>query len=133
MSDTIAEAFDAVCATAARRATCYLVLYRREQFYGGPEEGGWYGHDDFVEAYQQFPTEEAAEAARKAVEEMAARLTREAEEERNMAARRACEWAEARGESLDGPDDAYWTRGDQYWVTVQTEMPSDMRESRHWE
>ena len=131
--NTITQAFDSVCASAVQREVVYLVLYRRVEFYGGPEEGGWYGHDEFVEAYQQFPSRHAAEAARVAVEAMATRLTQEAADERNRAALRACEQAEARGEELDGPDDPYWTRGDEFVVVVQAELPSDSRGSRHWE
>ena len=131
--NNITQAFDTVCTSAVQREVVYLVLYRRVEFYGGPEEGGWYGHDEFVEAYQEFPSRHAAEAARTAVEALATRLTREAEDERNRAALRACEWAEARGEDLDGPEDAYWTRGDEFRVVVQSELPSDTRGNRRWE
>lgn len=131
--NTISQAFDTVCTSAVQREVVYLVLYRTVEFYGGPEEGGWYGHDEFVEAYQEFPSRHAAEAARTAVEALAARLTREAEDERNRAALRACERAYARGEDLDGPDDPYWTRGDEFRVVVQSELPSDTRGNRVWE
>lgn len=133
MSDMITEAFETVCPDASTPQPCYLVLWRIEQFYGGPEEGGWYGNDHIVVKYRQFDTIEAAEAVKAQVEALAERLTAEAKAERNAAARRACEWAEARGEDLEGPDDDRWTDADRYYVSVTDEPPQNREQDRHWE
>ena len=41
----------------------YLSLYRETPFYGGPEEGGWWGSDEELVAYKHYPTRELAEDA----------------------------------------------------------------------
>jgi hypothetical protein len=130
----ISEAFHATVTDATTVTNgAYLVLRRREQFYGGPEEGGWYGWDDFVVAYKHFPSEDLARAAMGAVEAYAKDLNREATDAQNRAARAACELADARGEDLGNADDAYWTLPDEHYVRVETGIPQDERESRHWE
>ena len=138
MSDaTIIDAFHAVCTSAVTALPdaprrFFVVLWREEQFYGGPEEGGWYGWDHLVEAYQEFPNEREAEAAAKAVEEMAKKMTEESQRERNAGALAALEWCDERGIDADGPDDAFFTMGDRFSVAVEDRMPENEYADRHW-
>lgn len=61
MSDYLAAAFDAVLAAEAKEPEeWYVVLMERVPFYGGPEEGGWWGSDSVVVKYAKFPDEELA-------------------------------------------------------------------------
>jgi hypothetical protein len=57
-------AFEAVCVNAVKREGVFLSIYRRSPFYGGPEEGGWWGEDVVLEEYQSFDFVADAKAAR---------------------------------------------------------------------
>jgi hypothetical protein len=59
----IREAFEQVCKEAKPAESLYVVLMEDRPYYGGPQEGGWFGHDHTIVAYQLFPTEEQARAA----------------------------------------------------------------------
>jgi hypothetical protein len=98
---SIENAFHQVC-EQAKAAGCYFVtLVVREPFYGGPEEGGWWGEDLQPVAYKVYHTLEAAEAAKAKVEVLAKRLSREARTEHGRHCGRELEWLEARGLDAD--------------------------------
>lgn len=134
MKSSIEEAFHAVCTEAKEAKSFHCSLYRNIPFYGGAEEGGWWGNDTVLEASQEFPTEEAAEAAKLAVARLAVRLNNEARREYGQQCLRELEIAEAQG-----CDDANLIFGevageDTYWVTVEeTQGQSQQRGSRHYE
>lgn len=129
--NAVKAAFLTVLADAKPAEAQYVSLYRRESWYGGPEEGGWWGHDQKLVAYQEFTTSEAAHAAAKKVEQMAETLSGEAKEtwERVCAVETA--WLEQRGldddflRETDGPDSyhihiesypgEFAYRGDRQW------------------
>ena len=109
MADYIQAAFHSVCAEATGAAH-YVSLYRVESYYGGPEEGGWWGRDYRLESSQRFATADEAEAAAEAARALARELKRDA----SAAWARGCaaelDAAEARGidadalPESDGPD-----------------------------
>ena len=72
----IQEAFFKVCDEAKVAESFYVSLYHIESYYGGPEEGGWWGENQRLVAYQICETEEQAEIVYKAVKELAEGLTR---------------------------------------------------------
>ena len=113
MADYIQSAFRSVCAAAAPsdRGDCrHVSLYRQERYYGGPEEGGWWGTDWFLIESREYMTEAAARAAAAAAEALAAQLSREAVAAHSARCAAECDWLDARGldsDSLpepDGPD-----------------------------
>ena len=91
------ESFYRVCKDAEAPKRLYLSLYRVEPFYGGPEEGGWYGQDVVLEASQEFASEEARNAALEAVNALCERLNAEAQRSYGEQCLRECEWLEERG------------------------------------
>lgn len=95
------QAFYAICREAKPAKAAYVSLYVRMPFYGGPEEGGWWGHDVELVAYERFDSEEAAVAALEAVEAYADRLSKEAKDAFNRQCAAECEWLEARGLDAD--------------------------------
>lgn len=95
------EAFFEICREAKPAEASYVSLYASIPFYGGPEEGGWWGRDFKLVAYERFDSEEAAEAALEAVESYAAKLSREAKDRFNRQCAAECEWLEARGLDAD--------------------------------
>lgn len=74
-------AFDEVCKEANVAKAYYVSLMASVPYYGGPEEGGWWGNNQIVVKYQRFDTEEAAETAMNAVEELAKNLSEETKKE----------------------------------------------------
>lgn len=42
----------------------YVSLYAKTPFYGGPEEGGWWGHDVVLVSHQSVSSAEEAEAVK---------------------------------------------------------------------
>ena len=113
MSDYIQAAFHSVCAAPApsdRGARRYVSLYRQERFYGGPEEGGWWGTDWILIESREYMTAAAARAAAAAAERLAAQLTREAVAAHSARCAAECDWLDARGLDADtlpepdGPD-----------------------------
>jgi hypothetical protein len=101
-------------------------------FYGGPEEGGWWGHDTVLEAYQQFPTKEAAEAAKLEVEKFASEMNGIRKREFGEYCLNSMEWLEARGldaDFLPEPDGET-----EYFVTIE-DTPGEQvhQDCRHYE
>lgn len=95
------QAFFEICREAKPATAHYVSLYRREPYYGGPEEGGWWGSDYALVAYERFDSDEAASAAAEAVVELAERMSAEAKDAFNRQCAAECEWLEARGLDAD--------------------------------
>ena len=88
----------------------YICLIREEQFYGGPEEGGWWGKDRHLVAFAEFATREECEANVAAIDALAKEKSDEASSDFNRRCLAECLNAEARGIDVDtlpevnGPD-----------------------------
>jgi hypothetical protein len=93
----IENAFHAVCADAQPAKASYVSLYVTVPFYGGPEEGGWWGRDDELVAYHRCTNEVEAEAVKAEVMALAARMSKEAKDAFNRRCADETEWLEARG------------------------------------
>ena len=99
--DTTSAAFYAVCKDAVKAKSHYVSLYRIESFYGGPEEGGWWGHDYVLVASQECSTDAEANALANKVSDLAEELSKEAKDAFNRGCAMECEWLEARGLDAD--------------------------------
>lgn len=127
--DTIEEAFRQVCAQAEPAEDVFVSLYRLDRFYGGPEEGGWYGTDATLLASQQVFSRRAAERMKDQVTELAEKLTRDAEDARNRRLAAECEFLEERGVD-DYDNNAYLSPpdgGSRFWVVVEEVQGSHVR------
>jgi hypothetical protein len=130
----IEVAFAEICKEAVECVQgFYVVLWREEPFYGGPEEGGWWGRNLIPVAYQRFATSDAAHAASNAVRKLAAEMTADAQREHGRACLAQLEFCEERGiddsDSVFGEDDG----PESYYVTVDDKLPEPMFGSRHYE
>lgn len=96
MSANLQAAFDAICKDAKEPQGIYLSLYASVPYYGGPEEGGWWGNDTILEASQQFAFEEDAENARADIEKLAKALSETARKDFGQQCLDEIEWCEAR-------------------------------------
>ena len=131
MTTYIREAFDKVCEDAREPEGAYVCLMERTPFYGGPEEGGWWGCDTDVVEYKWFSTTEEAESVRAKVDELAEEFKAESVRSHGEHCLREMEWLEARGLDADylpepdGPSD--------YYVTVADKVPTGRSGCRHYE
>jgi hypothetical protein len=125
------EAFEAVIKDAKIPEQWYVVLIEIVPFYGGPEEGGWWGCDTHVVAFKEYPTEELAQAAAEQVRKLAKELTDESYREYGDYCLRRMDWLEDRGLDSDfllepnGPSE--------YSVLVTNEIPKSTYGCRRYE
>jgi len=129
---SIKEAFFTVCNEAQPAEGAYVSLYIRTPYYGGPEEGGWWGSDTDIVAYHHYPTIEQAEQAQDRVIALAAELNENAKREFGDQCLREMEWLEARGLDAD-----YLPEVDgevSYFVEIEAEVGIHRRRGcRHYE
>lgn len=132
--EALQEAFDEVCTAAEHRDDIYVSIYERVSYYGGPEEGGWWGNDNVLRAWQSFPSRSVAEKHLERVIELAQKKTHEAVREWSEQCRRECDWCEDRGidpadhpmGETDGPSD--------FFVVIEEDLgSSEHRGCRHYE
>jgi hypothetical protein len=117
------KAFEAIIQDAKIPEQWYVVLIEKTPFYGGPEEGGWWGWDTNVIAYKEYPTEELAKAAAEQVRRLAKELTDQSRREYNEYCSQQMEWLEVRGldaDFLPEPDGP-----SKYLVLVTNEIPQN--------
>jgi len=129
----ISQAFADICNEARVAHRVYLSLYRSDSWYGGPEEGGWWGHTTSVVAYQDFPSVEAAEAAKVRVEQLAEQLTKDAERSYGDLCLRQIAWCDARG--IDDPNTVFGEVDGHadFFVQVEGELgSSEHSDDRHY-
>ena len=93
----ITEAFHTLCKNATPAKGHYVSLYAVVPFYGGPEEGGWWGEDYELVAYHRCPAEAECILLRMEVQELAKELSANARYEFNRCCRNECAWLEERG------------------------------------
>lgn len=125
-------AFEQICAEAKPAKSFYVSLYVEDPYYGGPEEGGWWGSDTNLVAYHECVSDEAAEAIRKQVEALAEKLSKDAKDAFGRHCADSMEWLEARGldaDYLPEPDGE-----SRYWVAVESRPGEhNSQGGRHYE
>jgi hypothetical protein len=112
------EAFFQVVKEAVPAKASYVSLYVNVPFYGGPEEGGWWGNDTELVAYHRVSNDVEAEAILTAVRAQVARLDKEAHDRFTRQCAAECEWLEARG--LDSDYLPEVDGNETYWVTTES-------------
>lgn len=98
---SLRAAFLTVCADAEPAKANYVSLYRIESYYGGPEEGGWWGRDYVHVASQKCASAEHAQSVRVNVEHLAAQLSKDARDGYLAGCAAECAWLEQRGLDAD--------------------------------
>ena len=129
---SIEEAFFAVCDDAEPAQASYVSLYVDLPYYGGPEEGGWWGSDTELVAYRRCSNLIEAQAISERVQELAKQMSKDARDAFNRGCAAQVEWLEARG-----LDDNFLPEVDgeaRYWVAVEDRAGSCVSTgSRHYE
>jgi hypothetical protein len=97
----IEAAWNKHCEDAVEAKGCYLSLYEDCPYYGGPEEGGWWGSDLVLIESKWFSDIDAAEAVREIVLESAKGLDKAAKDGYHRNCASEMDWLEARGLDAD--------------------------------
>ena len=84
---------------------CYLSLYENVPYYGGPEEGGWWGYLQILQKYCKCASRQQAEMLREKLHTHCEELTQEAKKADGEDCLRHMERADQRGEDVN--DDGY--------------------------
>jgi hypothetical protein len=133
MSD-IREAFEEALRDATLVQDWHCTLYLTERWYGGAEEGGWWGSTVSAVAHVTYKTEAEAEAALAAVKQLAIAKTKEAKQIHGDVCLQQLDYCEQRG-----IDDANSVFGevdgeDSYSVRIENELgASEYSMSRYYE
>jgi len=127
-----ATAFFEICDNPTPPDNVCVSLYRQDPFYGGPEEGGWWGNDTSLVAYQKFVTREEAEARKAEIQLLVEKLNKEAKRNFGDQCRQELEWCEAR--NLD-PEFLGEVDGETHFFVCLEDTPGSQnsRGSRHYE
>lgn len=97
----IHEAFFSICKEAKPATANYVSLYASVPYYGGPEEGGWWGRDVRLIAYHCFDTTEQAMVAIDQINELVRQMNADEKRAFGEQCLREMEWLEARGLDAD--------------------------------
>jgi hypothetical protein len=133
MSDAnLQAAFNAVIKDAETPSGCWVSLYANHPFYGGPEEGGWWGSDTVLSATKFYRFTDDAEKAKAKVQKLADELGQCARREYGERCLSESAWLEARGlddDFLPEPDGPTT-----YFVTTEDQRGSlESQGCRHYE
>lgn len=128
----INEAFFNICREAKPAKSSYVSLYVNVPYYGGPEEGGWWGSDNVLVAYHQCGNDVEAEHVKAKVEELAQEMSDDAKRSFGRACLAQCEWLEARGLDSDSLPEV---DGEESYFVVVEDSPGQhvARGCRHYE
>lgn len=128
----INEAFFNICREAKPAKSSYVSLYVNVPYYGGPEEGGWWGSDNVLVAYHQCGNDVEAEHVKAKVEELANEMSDDAKRSFGRACLAQCEWLEARGLDSDSLPEV---DGEESYFVVVEDAPGQhvTRGCRHYE
>lgn len=111
------DAYHRVIENAESAGRKYVSLYVRAEYYGGPEEGGWWGHDSILESYVEVSNMDMAERIYNDVYAEVERMNAERKADHNAALSRQCDEAWNRGEDLD---DVGYAGPDEYFVVIES-------------
>lgn len=128
-------AFFQVCADAKPAESSYVSLYVDLPYYGGPEEGGWWGTDTELVAYQQCSNDVEAKQLQEAVAVLAGKLSEDAKDRFYRDCAQSVEWVEEHDPMADVSD--YFPEPDgeeKYWVATESRPGEFVSQgSRHYE
>lgn len=128
----IEDAFNQVCEDAEPTKSAYVSLYVSSPFYGGPEEGGWWGRDVSLVSTFHCMTMEKADAVLEKVKELAKELSEKAKQDFYTQCRNELDAADRRGIDYDSLREV---DGEETYFVVKEEIQGEQssRGSRHWD
>lgn len=128
---SIEQAFNEICTEHKQAERWFVVLKESVPFYIGPEEGGTWGSDTIVIAYQEYASEELAEEAKEKVEKLAKQYTEDSRKAFGQQCLNEMEWLDKRGLDADYLPEP--NGHSEYYVTVEESVPQNRYGCRHYE
>lgn len=131
----IKQAFYQVVENAKPAEASYVSLYVSAPFYGGPEEGGWWGQDDRLVAYHPCSNPVEAELIQEQVEALAEKPSKDAKDAFNRQCASEVERVEQHDPMADASDYYPEVDGEEtYWVAIES-VPGSLVDKgcRHYE
>lgn len=130
--NNIKEAFFQLIENIEKPERVFVSLYIQIPYYGGPEEGGWWGADTHLVAYTQCVCEEDAKLLLGRIEAYTDDLNKEEKKRFGQRCLEEMNWLEARGLDAD-----YLPEVDgesSYFVVTETTLGSNEQKGpRHYE
>lgn len=127
----IKEAWEQICKDAQEPDGVWLTMYCDYPFYGGPEEGGWWGTDCVLQETMYFQFENDANGTKEIVQKRAEELNELAKRRFGDRCLQELEWLDARGldsDYLPEPDGE-----EKYFVVVEKQRGSfEHHGDRQW-
>jgi hypothetical protein len=99
------QAWDEIIEDSEVAQECYLSLYENVPYYGGPEEGGWWGYLQILQKYCKCSSHKQAEMLSDKLRKHCEELTEDAKKADGEDCLRHMERADRRGEDVS--DDGY--------------------------
>ena len=123
--------YDSIPTAERHEGGWYVTLYCEVSFYGGPQEGGWWGHDTVAAASQHYGTRDEGMKALKAVQDAAEGLTKDAERAHGARCLQEMDWLDQRGLDADFLPEVAGADG--YFAVVERHAGSKAHvEDRRW-
>ena len=119
---TIKDVFFNICDNSKWTGNFYVSLYVKTPYYGGPEEGGWWGNDISLVAYKQYDMEEKAKYVLSKINQLVKELNLESKKAFSKKCSDECDWLEARGLESDYLPEV--NGEEEYFVVVENEIGS---------
>jgi hypothetical protein len=95
------QAWNEIMEDAQEAEQCVVSMYSIEPYYGGPEEGGWWGNLLILKEFVRCTTRDAAEKLQEKIQERCSELNLDARKADGEHCLRQIERADARGEDID--------------------------------
>ena len=132
MSDSIfLQAWNEIIEDREVAQECYLSLYENVPYYGGPEEGGWWGSLHILKEYCKCSSREAAEMLMEKLQERCEQLNKESKKADGEDCLRHMERADQRGEDVD---DYGYDGPSTYYMLIESAPGQNQQTSyRHYE
>jgi hypothetical protein len=128
----IKDSFFKICDDAKHSGKYYVSLYTRTPYYGGPEEGGWWGSDVRLIAYKEYLTEEHANFILNKVNKYADELNKESKRSFSKKCSDEMDWLDARGLESDYLPEV--DGEEEHFVVVEENLGSHKSQGcRHYE
>lgn len=128
----IKEAFHTICDNAKPAKSVYVSLYVNTPYYGGPEEGGWWGEDTSLVAYKEYSNIESAKVALEAINKYAQELNEKSKINFSKRCASECDWLEKRG--LDSDYLPEVDGEENYFVVIESTLGHSCKDGiRHYE
>lgn len=131
---SIQQAFNEILEDVQPAQVFFVSLYSVYRWYGGAEEGGWWGNTVSLVAHKEFRREDEAKQALAAIEALAKEKSHEAKQAHYRLCEAQLDYCEQRGiddaNSVFGEVDG----ADEYHVQIETELGSgEYSTSRYYE